>query len=341
MAPLPTRPLGKNGPEVTRLGFGLMGLGAFAYGAGKPDSERLALLDKAYEQGEWFWDTAELYGDSEELIGKWFAANPTKRKDIFLATKFYARIENGQRITDTSPENARRNLEQSLRRLGVPSIDLYYVHRLDPNRPIEETVQALVEFKNEGKIKYLGLSECSSDSLRRAHRIHPITAVQVEYSPFSLEIESKQIDILRTARELGVAVVAYSPLSRGILSGRVRSREDFGAGDIRAWLPRFSEENFDRNLVVVDRLNELAREKGVTVSQLTLAWLLAQGDDVFPIPGTTREEALVENVESLKVELSEEEEKRFRGIVAEAEVGGERYPDAFKETLYVDTVLPK
>ncbi|KAL4864893.1 hypothetical protein BDV12DRAFT_200708 [Aspergillus spectabilis] len=340
MAPLPTRPLGKNGPEVTRLGFGAMGLGAF-YGAAKPDAERLALLDKAYELGEWFWDTAELYGDSEELIGKWFAANPDKRKDIFLATKFYARIENGQRITDTSPENCRRNLEQSLKRLGVPTIDLYYVHRLDPNRAIEETVEALVELKNEGKIKYFGLSECSSESLRRACKVHHITAVQVEYSPFSLEIESEQIAILKTARELGVAVVAYSPLSRGILTGQVRSRADFGEGDIRSILPRYSEENFDKNLCVVDKLNELAREKGCSVSQLTLAWLLAQGDDIFPIPGTTRAKALVENVESLKFELSVEEEKRYREIIQAAEVVGSRYPDALAETLYVDTVLPK
>ncbi|KAL5336872.1 NADP-dependent oxidoreductase domain-containing protein [Aspergillus crustosus] len=340
MAPLPTRPLGKNGPEVTRLGFGLMGLGAF-YGATKPDAERLALLDRAYELGERFWDTAELYGDSEELIGKWFTANPEKRNDIFLATKFYARIENGERITDTSPENARRNLEASLKKLGVPTIDLYYVHRLEQARPIEETIEALVEFKNEGKINYIGLSECSSGSLRRAHKVHPITAVQVEYSPFSLEIESEQIGILETARELGIAVVAYSPLSRGILSGQVRSRADFGDGDIRTFLPRYSEENFNKNLEVVDKLNELARSKGVSVTQLTLAWLLAQGDDIFPIPGTTRAVALEENISSLSVELTEEEEKKYRSIISEAEVGGPRYPDFLAATLYVDTVLPK
>lgn len=202
-------------------------------------------------------------------------------------------------------------------------------------------MKAMVELKNEGKIKYIGLSECSSESLRRACKVHHVAAVQVEYSPFSLEIESEQIGILKTARELGVAVVAYSPLSRGILSGQVRSRADFGEGDIRSFLPRFSEENFGRNLEAVDQLKELATGKGCSVTQLTLAWLLAQGDDIFPIPGTTRINALVENVESVKVELTVEEEKKFRSIIQTAEVSGGRYPDALASSLYVDTVLPQ
>ncbi|KAL2831722.1 NADP-dependent oxidoreductase domain-containing protein [Aspergillus cavernicola] len=337
MAFLPTRPLGKNGPEVARLGFGTMGLSVF-YGPAKPDSERFALLDKAHELGETFWDSAMLYGDSEELIGRWLAANPDKSKDVFIATKFYFRWVDGERVTDTSAENCKRCCNGSLERLGVPVIDLFYAHRLNPETPVEETVQAMAELKAEGKIKYLGLSECSSESLRRACKVHHIAAVQVEYSPFSLEIESEQIRLLKTARELGVAVVAYSPLSRGILSGQIRSREDFGEGDFRAFLPRYSEENFSKNLEVVDKLKELASAKGCTVSQLTLAWLLAQGDDIFPIPGTTRINALVENVESLKVELTVEEEKKFRSIIQEAEVLGSRYPDSLASTLYVDTV---
>ncbi|KAL4786598.1 NADP-dependent oxidoreductase domain-containing protein [Aspergillus varians] len=340
MAPLPTRPLGKNGPEVPRLGFGAMGLSYF-YGPLKPDSERLALLDKAYELGETFWDTAWLYGDSEELIGRWLATNPEKRKDIFLATKFYCRLVNGERVTDTSYENCKRCCDESLKRLGVPSIDLFYVHRLDPNTPIEETMRALAELKEEGKIKHIGLSECSSESLRRACKVHHVAAVQAEYSPFSLEIESEQIRILKTARELGVAIVAYSPLSRGILSGQIRSPADFAADDIRTFMPRYSEENFWKNLEAVDNLKQLATAKGCTVSQLTLAWLLAQGDDIFPIPGTTRPSALVENVDSLNVELTAEEEKKFRSIIEAAEVYGERYPDSFTSTLYVDTVLPQ
>ncbi|KAL2818078.1 NADP-dependent oxidoreductase domain-containing protein [Aspergillus granulosus] len=337
MAPLPTRRLGNNGPQVPRLGFGTMGLSAF-YGPTKPDSERLALLDKAYELGETFWDSAQLYGDSEVLIGKWFAANPSKRKEIFLATKFYYRLENGERITDTSAENAKRCCDESLKRLGVDYIDLYYAHRLDPNTPIEVTVQALADLKTEGKIKYLGLSECSSDSLRRACKVHHIDAVQVEYSPFSLEIESDQILLLETARELGVAVVAYSPLSRGILSGTIRERPDYGPDDIRSFLPRYSKENFPKNIEAVDKLRALADQKGVAVTQLTLAWLLAQGDDIFPIPGTTRVSGLEENVGSLNVELTEEEEKKFRNIIQESDVSGTRYPEMLNATLFVDTV---
>ncbi|KAL4969437.1 NADP-dependent oxidoreductase domain-containing protein [Aspergillus stella-maris] len=337
---LPTRQFGNYGPQVTRLGFGAMGLSTF-YGPAKPDPERFAVLDKAYEIGETFWDTALLYGDSEELIGKWFAANPGKRENIFLASKFFFRLVNGERVTDTTYENAKRCCDESLRRLGVDSIDLYYAHRLNPETPIEETMKGLAELQDEGKIKYIGLSECSAESLRRACKVRHVAAVQVEYSPFSLEIESEQINILNTARELGVAVVAYSPLSRGILTGQVRSRDDFGADDIRSILPRYSAENFGKNLEAVDKLTELAKEKGCSVTQLTLAWLLAQGDDIFPIPGTTRIPALVENVESVKVDLTAEEEKKFRAIVKEADVAGQRYPDSFASTLYVDTVLPK
>ena len=198
------------------------------YGAPLPDEKRLALLDQLYEIGERNWDSADIYGDSEDLLGKWFAKNPDKRKDIFLATKFAnAMGPEGRRYIDSSPEYVKKACAKSLKRLGLDYIDLYYCHRLDRKTPIEKTVRAMVELKNEGKIKYLGLSECSADSLRRAYKIAPIAAVQMEYSPFSLEIESDQTDLLKTARAFGIAVVAYSPIGRGFLSGTIRSRDDF------------------------------------------------------------------------------------------------------------------
>lgn len=329
MMSLPTATLGKNGPQVNRLGFGLMGLSAF-YGDKKPDNERLALLDAAYEMGERFWDTADMYGDSEDLLNKWFKANPDKRSNIFLATKFANRMrEDGSNTVDSSFEYTKEACAKSLKRLGLDSVDLYYCHRVDGKTPIEKTIQAMVELKNEGKFKYLGLSEVSSDTLRRAHTVHPITAVQVEYSPFALEIESEQIGLLRTCRELGVAVVAYSPIGRGIFSGTLRSPDDFEEGDFRRYAPRFSAENFPKNLKLVDQLSGIAKKKGVTPTQLVLAWLLAQGEDIFPIPGTTKLNRLKENVGSLTVELSKDEEQEIRKACEAAEVGGGRYPEAF------------
>lgn len=314
-----------------------MGLSAF-YGEVKPDSERLALLDKAYAMGERFWDSADMYGDNEDLLGKWFNANPDKRNDIFLATKFAnKRNPDGSRGVDSTPEYCKAACAKSLSRLGLPNVDLYYCHRLDKKTPIEKTVQAMVELKNEGKFKYLGLSECSSDSLRRAHAVHPITAVQVEYSPFALEIESQQIDLLRTCRELGVAVVAYSPLGRGMFTGTLRSPDDFEEGDFRKFAPRFSKENFPKNLKLVDQLSELAKKKSVTPTQLVLAWIMAQGPDVFPIPGTTKVERLKENIGSLDVKLSKEEEQEIRKSCESAEISGSRYPEAFMAALYADT----
>ncbi|KAH7094758.1 NADP-dependent oxidoreductase domain-containing protein [Paraphoma chrysanthemicola] len=333
---LPTAPLGKDGPQVTRLGFGLMGLSAF-YGAPKPDSERLALLDQAHALGEHFWDSSDLYGDNEDLIGKWFKANPDKRKDIFFATKFAVRTVGGERTTDSSPEYVKQAIESSLRRLGIEQIDLYYCHRVDQKTPIEKTVEAMAQLKQEGKIKYLGLSEVSSDTLRRACKVHHIAAVQIEYSPFALDIESKQIDLLKTCRELGVAVVAYSPLNRGMLAGALKSPDDFEEGDFRKFAPRFSKENFPKNLVLVDQLTAIAKKKNVTPSQLTLAWLLAQGQDVFPIPGTTKLERLKENLGSLDVKLTAEDEKEIREAAEGADVSGTRYPESFMATCYADT----
>jgi aryl-alcohol dehydrogenase-like predicted oxidoreductase len=332
-----TAPLGKNGPEVQRVGFGLMGLSSF-YGEVKPDTERLALLDQVYELGERHWDSADMYGDSEDLLGKWFKANPDKREHIFLATKFAnLRGEDGSFIIDSSPEYVKKACAKSLQRLGVDNIDLYYCHRLDRKTPIEKTIEAMAELKKDGKIKSLGISECSSESLRRAHAVHPISAVQVEYSPFALEIESKQIDLLRTCRELGVAVVAYSPLGRGLFTGTLRSRNDLDENDFRRYLPRFSEENFPKNLKLVDQLSEMAKRKGVTPTQLVLAWLMQQGADIFPIPGTTKLERVKENLGASDVTLSKDEEQEIRKACEAAEVSGGRYAEDFMAACYADT----
>jgi aryl-alcohol dehydrogenase-like predicted oxidoreductase len=216
---------------------------------------------------------------------------------------------------DSSPEYCHKAIEKSLRRLGLPYVDLYYIHRLDKVTPIEKTVEALVELKKAGKIKYLGLSECSAESLRRAYAVHPIAAVQVEYSAFCLDIESPRTKLLETARELGVAVVAYSPLGNGILGGAIRTCEDVsGEGDLRGLLPMVNEENLPKNVATVDKISEIAKEKGITTAQLSLAWLLAQGDDIFPIPGTTKVHRLEENLGSLFVAVSKEEEKAVREV---------------------------
>lgn len=325
---LPTRQLGKLGPQVTALGFGAMGLSAF-YGTPKPDSERFAVLDAAYEKGELFWDSADVYADNEDLIGQWFKQNPGKRENIFLATKFAnRRFPDGKMEVNSSPEYAREACEKSLQRLGVSQIDLYYCHRLNKDTPVEKTVEALVQLQKEGKVKYIGLSECSSDSLRRAYKVAPIQAVQIEYSPFTLDIESKDVKLLETCRELGVAVVAYSPIGRGMITGHIRSPDDFEENDFRRMSPRFSKENFPKNLKLVDEINAIAKKKGCTASQLTLAWLLAQGNDIIPIPGTTRVDRLEENLGALNVKLTSEEELAIRKACEDAEVHGTRYPEA-------------
>lgn len=245
--------------------------------------------------------------------------------------------EQGNRSVDSSPEYAKQACEKSLERLGLDSIDLYYAHRLDGKTPIENTVQAMKDLKDEGKIKYIGLSECSSDSLRRAYKVAPIQAVQIEYSPFSLDIESPQINLLKTCRELGVAVVCYSPIGRGVLSGTIRSPDDFEEGDFRKFAPRFSKENFPKNLELVDTISELAKKKGCTPSQLTLAWIMAQGDDFFPIPGTTKASRIDENLGATKITLSAAEEKEIRQACEKAEVHGSRYPEGFASSLFADT----
>lgn len=338
MPSLPTRQLGRGGPQVTALGLGLMGLSAF-YGVQRPENERMAFLDYAYSIGQHHWDSADVYGDSEDLIGRWLQKNPEKRKDIFLVTKFANIMQPDMtNVINSSPEYCEQACHKSLQRLGVETIDLYYCHRLNKNTPIEKTVEAMAKLKKEGKIRYLGLSECSSESLRRAHKVHPISAVQIEYSPFTLDIESSETDLLKTCRELGVAVVAYSPLGRGMLSGTLKSPDDLAEDDYRKRSPRFSKENFPKNLELVKVITDIANKKGVTPTQLTLAWLLAQGPDIIPIPGTTKEARLKENVEALDIILSSEEEKEIRKACENAEVSGPRYPHTTNSALFADTV---
>ncbi|KAM0476096.1 hypothetical protein ACHAPX_006513 [Trichoderma viride] len=331
-----TRAFGKNGPQVPRLGLGLMGLSGH-YGLPAPDEERFAFLDKAYDMGERFWDTSDMYGDCEDLLGKWFAANPGKRENIFLATKFGIIPQKGSIKVDSSPEYCRQAIEKSLQRLGLPFVDLFYIHHLDKVTPIEKTIKVMAELKNAGKIKYLGISECSADTLRRASAIHPITCVQMEYNAFTLEIEEPQRRFLETCRELGTAVVAYSPLGRGLLTGSIQSKEDITKeGDMRSMLPRFSGDSLDKNLAIVAKINEIAKTKSATPSQLALAWLLAQGDDIFGIPGTTRVHRLRENLDAMSIDLSAEEERAIRDVAKD--INGPRIPDGFPGVnLFGDT----
>lgn len=315
-----------------------MGLSAF-YGQAESDEARFKVLDRALELGETFWDSADMYMDSEDLVGKWFKRTG-KRNEIFLATKFANKTlpgPNKSRTVDSTPEYCKEACAKSLSRLGIDCIDLYYCHRVDMKTPIEKTVQAMVELKNEGKIKYLGLSEVSSETLRRACKVHHIDAVQIEYSPFAIDIESPQIQLLKTCRELGVATIAYSPLGRGMLTGAYTSPDDFEDGDFRKYSPRFSPENFPKNLKLVEGLKKIAEKKGVTPGQLTLAWLLAQGEDVIPIPGTKKIKYLEENLGALEVKLSKEEEKEIRDMVEGAEVHGGRYPEQMMAHLFADT----
>ncbi|KAF0323515.1 Aldo-keto reductase yakc [Colletotrichum sp. SAR11_59] len=328
-ASLPTRQLGQNGPKITALGLGLMGL-SLAYGTPGSDDERLSFLDRAWEIGATNWDTSDLYGDNEVLVGKWFKLHPERRADISLATKFGLRgtvqADGTYNIRpDSSPMYCREACEKSLKKLGV-NIDLYYVHRVDEVTPIEKTIEEMVKLKNEGKIKYFGISECSSTTLRRAHAIHPISAVQVEYNPWSLEIEGPAgTHLLKTCRELGVTVFCYSPLGRGMMTGKYKSADDFEESDFRRQIPRFQGENFRKNIELVEKFADIAQKRhGCSAGQLTLAWLLAQGDDVIPLPGTKKIPYLEENFGALKIQLSADEEKEIRGLVDEADVQGDR-----------------
>ncbi|KAH8803397.1 aldo-keto reductase [Xylogone sp. PMI_703] len=340
MAPkYPQRKLGED--HVSAIGLGCMGM-SFAYTSygGYNDEESFKLLTKAADAGITFWDTSDIYGPftNEQLIGRWFKETG-RRDEIFLATKFgNKRAPDGKPTVDGRPEYVKEACNASLQRLQTDRIDLYYQHRVDPAVPIEKTVQAMVELKAEGKIRYLGLSECSTRTLRRAHKVHPIAAAQMEYSPFALEIESEQTGFLKAARELGVKIVAYSPLGRGFLTGTIRSRSDLDQTDSRFSHPRFSEEHFADNLKLVDALAAIAKEKGCTPGQLSLAWVLSQGEDFIPIPGTKRIKYLEENAQAINITLSKEDEVKIRkAIDSVGGMKGARYPPLMMEKCFGDS----
>jgi aryl-alcohol dehydrogenase-like predicted oxidoreductase len=325
------RRLGHGGPQVSAIGLGCMSIGiADVYTSSvQDDSQALRLIQRALDLGLNFLDTANIYGDSEIKVGK---ALLGRRHSIILATKFGIVTDSlGQdRGVDGTPENARRACDQSLQRLGVEQVDLYYLHRVDPKVEIEETVGAMAELVRAGKVRYLGLSEASPQTVRRAHEIHPIAAVQTEYSLFSREPED---DLLPVLRDLGIALVAYSPLGRGFLGGRFRSVADLAPGDWRRGNPRFQGERFAKNLSIADRLRELAKEKRCTPAQLALAWLLRRHQDVIPIPGTSSLARLEENIHAADVPLSEQDLNRVENAVPKGSAAGERYAPAMMKIV--------
>ncbi|MFC6020332.1 aldo/keto reductase [Plantactinospora solaniradicis] len=322
------RSVGAIGPEVSAIGLGCMGM-SMAYGAGD-DAESVRTLNRALDLGVNHLDTADMYGRgrNEELLGPIVRK---RRDEVFLATKFGNRFTGDAGTTaspgayvDSSAQWAREACDASLARLGIDTIDLYYLHRRNPETPIEETVAAMAELVVDGKVRFIGLSEVSPATLRAAHAVHPVAAVQMEYSLFTRDVED---EMLATCRDLGVALVAYSPVGRGLLTGTISSREQLGADDFRAGAPRFAEENLDTNLELVARVREVATEIGCTPAQAALAWLLAQGEDILPIPGTKRVRYLEENAAADDLRLTGEQVARLSAAVPPGAAAGDRYPE--------------
>lgn len=324
-----TRKLGPSGPEVSAIGLGCMGMSAF-YG-GADEAQSTAVIHRALDLGVTLFDTAEMYGPhtNEVLLGK---ALKDRRDRAFIATKFGINYnaDRSKLMVDGSPANVRRAIEGSLQRLGVDHVDLYYLHRVDPDTPIEETVGAMAELVTEGKVRFLGLSEASPETLRKAHATHPITALQTEYSLWSREPED---ELFAVTRELGIGFVPYSPLGRGFLSGEIRSVDDLAPDDFRRTNPRFMGENFQKNLDLVEAVKAIAADRGVTAAQLALAWVLAQGDDLIPIPGTRRVATLEQNVAAVDLVLTPQDLARIDAIFPKGAAVGHRYAEAARAAL--------
>jgi aryl-alcohol dehydrogenase-like predicted oxidoreductase len=322
MASIPFRPLGSSGINVSALGLGCMGM-SFAYGPAD-EAESFQVLRRYIELGGNFFDTAEVYGPylNEELLGRFLREVP--RESVVLATKFGFKFVNGVRSgVDSSPENVRRACDGSLSRLGIDHIDLYYQHRVDPGVPIEETVGALKELVTAGKIRSIGLSEAHPETIRRAAKVHPVAALQSEYSLWTRDVETN--GVLATCRELGIAFVPYSPLGRGFLTGAIQKPSDLDPSDWRLTNPRFAQEAFENNLKLAEAVKKLAAKKNCTPAQFALAWVLAQGNDMIPIPGTKRVKYLEDNMAALAVKLNEADLKETKETFSELKVAGERY----------------
>jgi aryl-alcohol dehydrogenase-like predicted oxidoreductase len=327
------RTLGAGGPELSAIGLGCMGMSAFYGASDEQEAERT--IQRALDLGCNFLDTSDMYGPhtNERLVGR---AIKDRRGEVFLATKFGIKLEPGdaggppKRSVDGSPDYVRSACEGSLQRLEVDHIDLYYQHRVDPNTPIEETIGAMAELVAAGKVRHIGLSEASAETIRRAHAVHPITALQSEYSLWTREIEEEIMPLLE---ELGIGLVPYSPLGRGFLSGRFSSPDDLDAGDFRRHGPRFTGQNLQENLKLAERVKELAGDKGITPGQLALAWVLHRGEHVVPIPGTKRISYLEENLAAAEVELSEQEVEEIAEAIPSA--AGDRYDESGMRTVNI------